>query len=264
MDTTSRDHLWLHMKGLPYFRALLRAVEARYYDQLPLQGFVVDLGCGDGHFAATTFSRPIEVGLDPWKGPLREASRRGIYRIAVRGEGARLPLPDGSADTVISNSVLEHIPDLDPVLAEVARVMRPDARFIFCVPNQRFICNLSVARFLDCIGLGGMANSYRRLFNRISRHQHTDDVQTWESRLNKAGLRIEKQWDYFSPKALAALEWGHLGGLPSLVVRKVFGSWNLVEAHWNFVVLEPILRNIYDAEQTRADGAYSFYIAARV
>jgi len=252
------------MKGLPYFRALLRAVEARYYDQLPLNGFVVDLGCGDGHFAATTFTRPIEVGLDPWKGPLREACGRGIYRVSVRGEGARLPLPDHCADTVISNSVLEHIPDLDPVLAEVARLMGPEARFIFCVPNQRFTSNLSVARFLDRIGWGGLAAGYRRLFNRISRHQHTDDTQTWEVRLNKAGLRIINHWDYFSPKALAALEWGHLGGLPSLVARKLFGRWNLVESHWNFALLEPILRKIYDAEETRADGAYSFYIAARV
>ncbi len=264
MAENSTDHLWINLKGLPYFRALLRAVEARFYDDLPLHGKILDLGCGDGHFAATTFTRPIDIGLDPWKGPLREAAGRGIYRLAVRGEGASLPLEDQSMDTVISNSVLEHIPDLDPVLKEVARVMKPEARFIFCVPNQRFTANLSLARWLDRIGLNILARGYRAFFNRISRHYHTDDVLTWENRLKTAGLRVVDQWDYFSPEALACLEWGHYFGLPSLFSRKIFGRWNLAEKKWNFILLEPSLRKIYINEKPCSNGAYSFYIAARV
>ena len=46
------DLLWQHLKDLPYFRALLRAVEARFYADLTLGEPALDLGCGDGHFAS--------------------------------------------------------------------------------------------------------------------------------------------------------------------------------------------------------------------
>ena len=58
------DFLWRHLRELPAFRALLRAVEARFYqDLLPLQEPVLDLGCGDGHFASVTFPRRLDAVL---------------------------------------------------------------------------------------------------------------------------------------------------------------------------------------------------------
>ncbi|HSL30697.1 MAG TPA: hypothetical protein VK900_15965, partial [Anaerolineales bacterium] len=47
----ARDFLWLHIRDLPYFRSLLRAVEAQFYKQVNLQAPTLDLGCGEGHFA---------------------------------------------------------------------------------------------------------------------------------------------------------------------------------------------------------------------
>mgnify|MGYP001161512639 FL=1 len=48
---TSDDLLWQQLKTLPAFRALLRAVEARFYEQIPLPDPILDIGCGDGNFA---------------------------------------------------------------------------------------------------------------------------------------------------------------------------------------------------------------------
>jgi ubiquinone/menaquinone biosynthesis C-methylase UbiE len=53
----------------------------------------------------------------------------------------------------MSNSVLEHIPMVGDVLAEVARVLKPGAPFVFCVPNHNFWPILSVSNFFDRIGL---------------------------------------------------------------------------------------------------------------
>ena len=39
-----RDYLWLNLRELPYFRAVLRAVEARSYQQFDLPGPILDLG----------------------------------------------------------------------------------------------------------------------------------------------------------------------------------------------------------------------------
>ena len=59
----SKDYLWLHLKELPYFRSLVRAVEARFYQDFELPAPTLDVGCGDGHFATVAFERPLEVGL---------------------------------------------------------------------------------------------------------------------------------------------------------------------------------------------------------
>jgi hypothetical protein len=150
------------------------------------------------------------------------------------------------------------------VLVETARVLKPGAPFIFCVPNHNFLPNLSIARFFDTIGLKGAARAYRAFFNKISRHYHCDDPQVWQQRLEAAGFRVEKYWHYFSPAALAALEWGHYLGFPALVCKKLFGRWILVPARWNLAPTMALIRKYYEEPVPNEQGAYSFYIARRV
>jgi SAM-dependent methyltransferase len=259
-----KDYLWLHLRELPYFRAMLRAVEARYYQDLPLAQPVLDLGCGDGHFASVAFDQPIDVGIDPWTGPVRQALGRGGYRLVVQGDGAQLPFPDGYFSSAISNSVLEHIPDLDPVLKEMARVIKPGAEFIFCVPNHQFLANLSISNFLDRIKLHGLAKLYRAFFNRISRHYHCDDPETWTTRLEKAGFKVERWWHYFSPEAFHTLEWGHYFGLPCLINHFLFGRWILVPKEWNLRMTRAIVERYYHGDAAHPSGVYSFYVTKRM
>ena len=261
---SSKDFLFLHIRGLPYFRGLLRAVESCFYQDLPLPAPVYDLGCGDGHFASLTFERKIEVGLDPWHGPVHEAAKHGAYRSLVEADAAHAPFPAAYFGSGISNSVLEHIPQIDQVLVETARLLKPGAPFIFCVPNHNFLLSLSMARFFDKIGLKPLAAAYRSFFNRISRHHHCDDPEVWRQRLEAAGFRIEKYWHYFSPSSLAALEWGHYLGLPSLICRALFGRWILVPARWNLSLMLLLLRSYYNEPVPQELGAYTFYIARRM
>lgn len=262
-QTSERDYLGLQLRDMPYFRGLLRAVEARVYKDIELPGPVFDLGCGDGHFVTIAFDHPIDVGLDPWTGPVREAGKRGGYNQVIQGAGDEIPFPDAYFGSAISNSVLEHIPDLDPVLSEMARILKPGAAFIFCVPNHNFLPNLSIARFLDAIKLKGLATAYRNFFNRISRHYHSDDPAVWQARLEKAGFSIERYWHYFSPKALATLEWGHYFGLPSLILHFFFRRWIVVRESWNLSLPRSFCQPIYDEPLEQPQGAYSFYIARR-
>ncbi len=260
---SSKDHLWLHLRGLPYFRALLRAVEARVYDDVELPAPTLDLGCGDGHFAALTFDRPLEVGLDPWEGPLREAAGRGAYDLLTLADGGKMPFPDDHFASAVSNSVLEHIPQVDDVLVELARVLKPGGRFVFCVPSHNFTQNLSVARFLDALRLRPLAQAYRDFFNRISRHEHTDSPEVWVERLENAGFTVQRWWHYFSPGALRVLEWGHYFGLPSWVSRALFGRWILSPTRWNLALTRKYVQPYYDEPPECEDGAYTFYLTQR-
>ncbi|GIV66753.1 MAG: type 11 methyltransferase [Bellilinea sp.] len=262
-SSIEKDFLWLNIRELPYFRGMLRAVEARFYQIIELNEPVLDLGCGDGHFASIAFEKPLTVGLDPWWNPVREAARRSTYRLTLRGSGSRMPFKDETFASVVSNSVLEHITDLNPVLEETARVLKTGGLFVFCVPNHRFLENLSIARLFDQVGLTGMAQQYRRFFNRISRHYHCDDFTVWKNRLHNAGFEVLRHWDYFSPRALAILEWGHYFGLPSLIMRWLFKRWILVSQPWNLAITRKICEGVYLESPEQDNGVYSFYVARK-
>lgn len=258
------DFLWENLEELPAFRALLRAVEARFYqDLLPLHEPVLDVGCGDGHFASVAFPRPLTAGIDPSGEMLREAKGRKAYHHLVRSVGGALPFANKYFATVVSNSVLEHIPDVDAVLAEIGRVLEPGGRFIFCVPSDHFTESLLFTQLFDRLRLKTAAHAYERYFNRISRHHHCDGVEVWAERLSQVGLQLINSFYYFSEQALHALDLGHYLGVPNLVSKKLFGRWVLVSARWNLAPAERWLRPLYEEPLPEA-GAYLFFVAERV
>lgn len=263
MPKDKDSFLWQNISSLPYFRGLLRAVEARSYKDLQLKEPVLDLGCGDGHFASVALPGLHLIGLDPGRRSLKEAAKYKIYHKLAQSAGGHLPFSDGHFSTVVSNSVLEHIDDLYPVISEVSRVLVKGGMFVFCVPNDQFLRNLSVSNFLDRIHLKGLGDIYRRFFNKISRHKHCDSFESWKNQLAKSGLKIKEHWDYFSPRSLHVLEWGHYFGLPSLIWKKLTGRWILVPQKWNLFFTERIVRKSYAEGKTQKGGVYSFYIAIK-
>jgi 2-polyprenyl-6-hydroxyphenyl methylase/3-demethylubiquinone-9 3-methyltransferase len=97
-------------------RALLDAMR-------PLAGQrVLDLGCGKGRFARRLADAGAQVvGLDLSSAMLAEAW--GLK--CIRGSARRLPIASGAFDAVAAVELFEHLPDLDGVLAEARRVLRP-------------------------------------------------------------------------------------------------------------------------------------------
>jgi SAM-dependent methyltransferase len=249
-----KDFLFLHLRDLPYFRALIRAVEATYYQDLHLPAPVYDVGCGDGHFASLVFDRKIDIGLDPWHGPIHQAKGYGVYRGLVEADGAMAPFPSDHFACAISNSVLEHIPHIDAVLVETARVLRSGAPFYFCVPNPRYLSELSISRLLG--------RCYTEWFRRISRVHHADWPEVWGQRLEKAGFELLRWWDYFSPAAMRVLEWGHYFGLPALVTRVLTGRWLVSRTHWNLWLTDRFVRR-YASPEPVLNGTFTFYIAKK-
>jgi arsenite methyltransferase len=90
---------------------------------------VVDVGCGagiDSLIAATmvgTEGRVIGVDMTP---SMLQKARRAADEMALTNEA--LPVEDGWADVVISNGVLNLMPDKAAALEEMFRVLKPDGR----------------------------------------------------------------------------------------------------------------------------------------
>jgi SAM-dependent methyltransferase len=250
----NKDFLFLHLRDLPYFRAFLRAVESTYYQDLALPAPVYDVGCGDGHFASLTFERKIDVGLDPWHGPIHEAKKYGAYKELVEADGAKSPFPSAYFASGFSNSVLEHIPHIDAVLAETARVLKKNAPFYFCVPNTRYLSELSISRVLG--------KGYTEWFQKISRVSHADEPDVWQKRLEQAGFTLEHSWNYFSPASMRVLEWGHYFGVPSVFARVLTGRWIIVREPWNLWLTKKYV-SPYASPKPVDNGTFTFYIARR-
>lgn len=250
------------LSELPAFRALVRSVEALILRPFTLAPPVLDLGCGDGHFAAMALAAVRPLGSDPALDALAEARRRGVYRLLIAADGGRLPLADETLGTVVANSVLEHIPHVENVLSEVARVLRPGGSFFLTVPGPGFSQFLSVARFFDALHLRPLAGAYRRAFNRVSRHVHVDAPEVWETRLKGAGLEVVAAASYLPPAALAAVEWGHVAGFPLYLSKKFFGRFRLAHVRWKERLLARALAKL--AARPKAAGAYLFFAAQKL
>jgi SAM-dependent methyltransferase len=62
-------------------------------------------------------------------------------------DGRRIPFPDASFDIVFSSSVLEHVPDLTELHAEIRRVLRPGGRAVHVVPRHTWRLWSTVSAF---------------------------------------------------------------------------------------------------------------------
>ncbi len=97
---------------------------------------VLDLGCGAGTdtLVAAQMVRPdgSVVGIDMTPQMLAKArasaTEMGADVEFVESEAELLPFPDESFDVLISNGVIDLIPDKDAVFSEIFRVLRPGGR----------------------------------------------------------------------------------------------------------------------------------------
>lgn len=259
---TERDLLWAHLRDLPYFRAMLRAVEASFYQEYELPRPMLDVGCGDGHFATLAFKQRAEVGVDPSGSLIRQAARLGGYQFLVQADGGQLPFPDRYFSSAVSNSVLEHIVHIHQVLKETARVLKPGSPFLFSVPNRAYLGELSIPIWLRRVGLHRLGEAYANWFRRMSRVVHLEEAETWQDWLEVAGFRLERHWRYFSPQAMRMLEWGHYFGAPTLLPHALTGRWILMPTRWNLALTELLVRP-YVVPAPHPDGVFTFYVARK-
>jgi len=105
---------------------------------------VLDIGSGGGFLAATLADAGYDVvGIDPAMSAVRSAAQH-VPASFVLGAGETLLFTNDSFEAVVCSEVLEHVDDVDAVLAEVARVLRPGGVLIFSLPNRTLLSRLAL------------------------------------------------------------------------------------------------------------------------
>ena len=186
--------------------ALWRAVELRVAAEERYERPLLDLGCGDGLIGQVLFGTEcrVDVGLDPWVDQLQQAAQSGVYRHVDLADGHRLPYASGAFATVFSNSVLEHIPEVEPVVREVGRVLRPGGHFVFTVPSDAF--DFLLDGYIRAMEAGNVeqAKWYAAGVDVWLEHHHYHTPGEWRDILSAAGMTLVKA-RYYIPEEVERL-----------------------------------------------------------
>lgn len=145
-DPTQPLSLLRSFNNPPRF-AYLRWVLSRRLRLDPVGQAALDIGCGGGLLAEEVAGLGCRVtGIDPSAASVATARAHALqsglqidYRIA---SGEHLPFPDACFDLVYCCDVLEHVDDLDRVVAETARVLKPSGPFIYDTINRTLLSRL--------------------------------------------------------------------------------------------------------------------------
>lgn len=117
-------------------------------------GQVLEVGCGAGRCIRTIrHHRPdlAACGCDLSQSAIDAARRHRDGVVYQRADAAELPYADQTFDAVVVMDLIEHVPDVPAVLAEIRRVCKPGGRLHLHVPCEGSW--LSVYRPLLMLGI---------------------------------------------------------------------------------------------------------------
>lgn len=260
MDIASA-YVWPHLAELPAFRALIRSIEHRLLDShKPFQHPVLDVGSGDGHFAAVALGTGLDVGVDVDLGTMRMAQERAIYRSLMCASAMELPFPANSFATIVSNCVIEHIPNLQATLSEMYRTLRPGGTLLLTVPTDCLEHNFLVPRLLRGIGMHRLAEKYLTWFRRLQVHYHLLSREAWLQALTNAGFQVEQTRGYMSAEATQVFELAHYAGWHNVLAQRLTGRWVVWPWRPRFLLTEWLLTRF--VQEPPHDDDSCFFILA--
>lgn len=225
--TFNSDFLSRYLELTPAALAIERSLECEIHIRNVWQSPILDIGCGDGIFAKVLFAEKIDTGIDPSSAEIARARELRVYKELIVCSGDRIPKPNGSYRTIFSNSVLEHIPDVLPVLKEAHRLLAADGCLYLTIPTDQFERASLLARTLQAIGLGSLAERYGTFYNRFWGHYHAYKQSRWRELFSEAGLEVVQERLY-DPRNVATLnDILTVFAIPSLVAKNLMGRWIL-------------------------------------
>jgi SAM-dependent methyltransferase len=139
----------------------------------------LDLGCGDGRLSAElrashlTLADVSQVALDRARRRLPEAA---VVRLEPE---VPLPLEDSAFELVLAAETLEHIRDVQLLLSEVRRVLRPGGTLALSTPAHGRLTGLAV-----------LARGFESRFDPLSPHIRFFTARSLRTLLGELGFEV--------------------------------------------------------------------------
>lgn len=217
-ETFKKEFLKKYLEEAPISLALIRSAECRELSKEDYLRPVLDIGSGNGLFTSVLFKDSIDIGIDISYKEIREAKKTSKYKYLVASNIEQISFKDESFSTIFSNSVFEHLTDLNKALKEIHRILRKDGTFIFTTYTDAFGGNLFYSKILAKLRLPRIAGFYAKAINQIFNHKNLFPLEEWEEILTKNGFKvieckkylpekITNIFDFFLPLSLFNLLW---------------------------------------------------------
>ncbi len=240
--------------------AFERFMEARIYQRHDFRRPILDIGCGEGLFASIVFGEKIDTGIDPNPRELERARALDAYDELIECAGDAIGKPEGHYNTVFSNSVLEHIPDVEPVFREAHRLLAHGGKFYVTVPSHRFDEYSVVNQMLCAMGLRTLGARYRSFFNRFWRHYHYYTPEGWSALARRAGFTVSEVHSYGTKKICLLNDFLAPFSLVSFVVKKLANRWVVFPGLRRLAMMPVAMagRRLLEGGDTAVDGGLVF------
>jgi SAM-dependent methyltransferase len=153
----------------------------RFVGGLPAVGRALDLGCGDGRLTALLRAERVSAA-DVSGVALDRAARRlpGAELVQLDPDEA-LPFEDSSFELVLCAETIEHVRDVQLLLSEARRVLRPGGVLAVTTPAHGRLTGLEVL-------VGGV----ERRFDPFSPHIRFFSARSLRAALDDLGFRVER------------------------------------------------------------------------
>lgn len=220
--------LWRREKvdPLPFYRLLAaelaESLERRHG---PLAGRrLLDLGCGPGVYTLALRARGAEV-LAVDNDPAALASGDAPLPDAVVADAAALPVPTGAMDGVVCSNLLEHTPDPQAVLREIARVLTPGGFAYISWTN--WYSPWGGHEFVPYQYLGPRIGPrlHRRLHGPVRKNAYGDGL--WYTHIG-ATLSFVRRMDGLRIDRVEPRYWPRLAFIPAIPILREVLTWNCV------------------------------------
>jgi ubiquinone/menaquinone biosynthesis C-methylase UbiE len=169
-----------------------RAWEYAAYQKFQIKGRILDLGCGDGkYFRLLWPSADNVVGVDMEPNVAELGRKSGVYRNVHITTANQVPELSESFDCVFANCSLEHMDDLNGVLSEIYRCLKPGGTLLCSVVTNRFVEWCVLPYIVAKAGFEDVAN---KLLNDFLEYHHLANplsVEDWKNRFQVSGLYVE-------------------------------------------------------------------------
>ena len=262
-----------YLKVAPFALALWRGIETQaisdgylYVSQKllgkkpannSLKSPVLDIGCGFGEFAGVFFKHQVEMGIDINENDLRLAASGKKYRKLRREDARQMTFANNSFSTVISMSVMEHIPNTQKAIKEAYRVLKPKGLFVFTVPTTDLNALLLFPAIIRKLGFASLAQCYVRQFHKTFKHESLYSPQKWEEILKKNKFKILLKKGTISPEQVNFFDLFLITALPSQILRRIFGKRFVLANSLRLALFEPLYNTLKNnAKPTEGNVLY--------
>lgn len=218
LRVVERKILKQFLEEWPASQSFSRTAEILAFQKFKLKKPILDLACGDGLFGEVLFGSKkgaVKVGIDINPREAEKAAKRRVYQQVKVADAAKLPFLDQTFATVFSNSSLEHMLNLDQVLAEISRVLKIKGRLVFLVPSQ----------YLADFFLTGRLTV--KIRNRLFGHFHLFGPKRWAKKLQQKGLQMKEYHYVGGEKNWLVVELLLPFWLIGAFLNKLIGRWTL-------------------------------------